>query len=187
MFDNVGGKIKKIAAILFGLSVAGSIIISIVEFSQSVLISVLILVIGIVVSYIQMLLLAAIGEIAENTKETTRYIARLIEMKNHDIASGINNGNQTVKPEKMQISEGVNEVSDVNIYDFSDGNYDVKTVLGKALTCSTNAECREFIGYMMLKMSDTEKQKLAPLEKYNSMGEPIGIKGEVARILKGMD
>lgn len=72
MFNNCGSKIKTIAIIFFVLGLLGSLIGGIAMMDADEVTGIIILLAGVVFSYISSLMLATFGEIAENTAAIAR-------------------------------------------------------------------------------------------------------------------
>jgi len=94
MFDNIGGKIKKLASVITGLGITGSVIVGIILMAlaeELVLMGIIIAVVGSISSWIGSFLLYGFGELVENSA----IIAKKSDMK----LSKSNNSN-TVRHEE---------------------------------------------------------------------------------------
>ena len=67
MFDNIGSKIKTVAATIAWLGIIGSVIIGIVMIAESLLVGLLVIIVGSLSSWVSSFTLYGFGQLIENT------------------------------------------------------------------------------------------------------------------------
>lgn len=207
MFENAGTKIRKYAKVIFWIATVGVFILAIVsgfeaeydmwdepEHSFHFLPFIKTLTIGLVLCYLETLILSAFGELVENSRKNAENTAKLIAMHEAPTATFSNvaqtaiNGHESVAEQSAAAYEE-EETQNVEAEEAPEAEaipkpcLSARELLEYALQFRGENGCRDYIKARMKDVDESEIAVLEPINRYLEMAEPNGIKAAIAQIL----
>ena len=165
MFDKVGRKISGFAMILYWLSIVG-IFLAAIYFggNERYFELLLVLVIGIPLSYLNCIFLVAFGELVENTRTNAVYMKKVVDILNKSTIIQNDSEHKEDKESEVDIER-------------------IEKMLIFSLRYSTDEGCRDYIKDYRKNLSKAENERICQLDYYMGKDDPVGIRDAVENIL----